>query len=372
MKFFIYLLGYSIMAILSYIIPKENGTVVFIDSLTKTDGKFTGNHKDLYLYMLRKPSKLKPCWLTQDKNIFTLLIKQDYPVVLFNKVTLFWFLLRANFLITVSLGVQMPWGKFNVIQLWHGIGFKKIAVLARSKAYFVTKSSKKLLFIIASSDIDKQRKIDSFGNQRVIITGFPRNDIFFTDRLNVNEYKKNIGINANQRIILFALSFTNQYQFSTDFLVKLCDFLEEKNTFFLIKRHPLDGTPKLNTHYKYIRDVTSDIYDVQELLVATDFLITDYSSIVTDFALTERPILFYLYDNDKQAKSNNLYFDIHKITPGPFIYDENQLFEHLTNMAWFDDQNYKLKYHEFIERFHQFKDGNSSARVLDQILKLRN
>ena len=376
MKFLIFLFGYLILGLLSYVIPKKKGMAVFVDSFTKRSySKFTGNHKSLYLYMLNKPSELKPYWLTGDKNIFSLLSSQKYPVLLFNKITLFWFILRAELLILVSHGPQMPWGKFKFVQLWHGAGFKDI--VKDKHNYFLNKSSEKLSFIIASSDADQKRKIDCFGNQRVIITGFPRNDIFFRNDLNADNYKNTIGIKPERHIILYAPTFRQKTQkytlpFSYSFHSKLCDFLKKRNMVFLIKRHPLDNSLKFNDNCEYIRDVTSYIEDVQELLAVTDIMISDYSGIVSDFVLTGKPILYYLYDYDDYIKSKSFYYDVREATPGPFIYNENDLLEYLVDMAWFDDSNYRLKYQEFVDRFHLFKDGNSSARVLEQILKMRN
>lgn len=98
--------------------------------------------------------------------------------------------------------------------------------------------------------------------------------------------------------------------------------------------------------------------------MSTDILITDYSSIVTDFILTERPIIFYFFDyEDYINHSRKFYYDLLSILPGPFAYDEWELYNLLLNIDWFQDPNYIKRYQAFINMFHEYKDGRSCLRL---------
>ena len=96
----------------------------------------------------------------------------------------------------------------------------------------------------------------------------------------------------------------------------------------------------------------------------TDVLITDYSSIAVDFCLTNRPIIFYIYDyNEYISKCRTLYCDIRNVAPRPFAYTQEELFSFLRDMSWYYDPKYRTKYEKFKEMFHKYKDGNSCERV---------
>jgi len=94
-------------------------------------------------------------------------------------------------------------------------------------------------------------------------------------------------------------------------------------------------------------------------------LISDYSGIVSDFVLTERPILFYVYDYDDYVKNCRTFtYDLKKLLPGPFIYNEDVLLQYICDIKWFDDKLYKNRYLKFKELFQKYDDDKSSFRVI--------
>src|SRR5690606_3485094 len=111
---------------------------------------------------------------------------------------------------------------------------------------------------------------------------------------------------------------------NTSVLRKFNEYLHKNNILLVIKRHPFD-----KTHFQSlsnIKDYSDNIVDVQELLVCTDILITDYSSVFFDFSLTNRPIIFYAYDyNEYLENCRGMYFDYYKEMLGPFARNESEL-----------------------------------------------
>src|SRR5699024_3966255 len=96
---------------------------------------------------------------------------------------------------------------------------------------------------------------------------------------------------------------------SPGFWKKLNEYLVANNEFFVVTKHPLDLYLKIPGHYSNIDDWSEKIDDVQNLLLITDLLISDYSSIVTDFVLTGRPILTYAYDFEVfKQKCRSIYY----------------------------------------------------------------
>jgi CDP-glycerol glycerophosphotransferase len=105
--------------------------------------------------------------------------------------------------------------------------------------------------------------------------------------------------------------------------------------------------------------------DIQEVLIHSDILITDYSSVCFDFALTGRPIIYYPYDfGDYLQYSRKFYIDYFTEMPGPFAKNARELLDLIVNWNnWFEDYDYQVKYQKFIQRFQTYKDGNSCDRL---------
>lgn len=109
----------------------------------------------------------------------------------------------------------------------------------------------------------------------------------------------------------------------------------------------------------------SDYASEQELLLISDILITDYSSIMIEFAMLSKPIVFFTYDFDSYLnKERGFYFDFKSTVPGPVVYDSDQLIDVIKNND-FD----KSKMSEFVKTQFDAIDGQSSKRVVDFLLK---
>ncbi len=111
--------------------------------------------------------------------------------------------------------------------------------------------------------------------------------------------------------------------------------------------------------------------DTQELLYISDFLISDYSSCYIDYLLMNKPIILYFYDNYKN-EDTGLYFDVEKAenAPGKTIFREKDLFESLKNWIGQGDDESDLR-QKFLDLYFTHQDGDSSARIADDILKWR-
>lgn len=212
-----------------------------------------------------------------------------------------------------------PWPKIGgarLVYLGHGVGFKNTYNAKYSgKTLFVKKTMDKVFswirrdLTISTSEFNKQQRklIASLPEHAsVCITGQPRNDV-----LKRTDIKKGIfnqlQIDPEKRLILYLPTYrgdamgvdamksivTNLYENKV-----LEEMLERTNSIFLTKLHPL--TPPINLpdrssfRIMHYQEVESN----QELLAAGDVLITDFSSCCVDFALLNRPVIFYLPDKD--------------------------------------------------------------------------
>lgn len=108
--------------------------------------------------------------------------------------------------------------------------------------------------------------------------------------------------------------------------------------------------------------------DINHLYLASDILITDYSSVFFDYSLLDKPILFFGYDIDKyKDELRGFYLDYFNDLPGPFYRTNNQLINAIKKISKIDS-NYKLKRKDFIEKYGIWEDGKASEYIANKIL----
>jgi CDP-glycerol glycerophosphotransferase len=268
-------------------------------------------------------------------------------------------------------------GDFSILQLWHGNGFKNSALLDTSnspkKLVLLRKAYRQYKMIASASTAHQELMIRSFENKNVAITGSPKNDVFFEDASVFQEIKVRYGLDGFDKIYAYTPTFRDKGEFTPfteQFWGLLNTWLEANNIAFVVKKHPWDKTLKVPEQYKNIHDLSERIGDSQELLLISDLLISDYSAIVTDFAITGKPIIYYFHDYDNYTKIRSFYYDLKTVLPGPFIYDSETLLSYLKDLSWFAEPQYQLEFQKFLKTFHTYMDGNSSKRVLEEMKKL--
>ena len=273
-----------------------------------------------------------------------------------------------------------------VIQTWHG-GFIKIkgkhryvnkyinskwTTLTRTKIryhqffdYVISASSERKLLNI-TSDVFK------FPKERIITTGYPRNDILFSkDPHLLNELKKKYNISNSMRTILYAPTYrelkSKKEPFDDEVLIKLNKFCQEFSYTFIIKAHINEKIVSFKD-LGNIKIIKKDV-DIQELLLISDILVTDYSSVICDYLLLERPILLYTYDYDEYVNHRGIYYShLEDIAPGPLIFSFNELIDVIRNIEEIY-KKFKSKALEMRDFFNKYHDNKSTERIL-KFLKL--
>ena len=205
-------------------------------------------------------------------------------------------------------------------------------------------------------------------------SGTPRCDMLFKrDNVLINNLKNRLGISSTTKLLLYAPTFRKNNSleaYDIDFNRLKTTLEKNENWKILIRLHPhLQNLSKeLVEKYDDVIDVTN-YDDIQELLLISDLLITDYSSLMFDFAITEKPCIIYASDlNDYLANDRNLYFDITKL-PFPLCQTNEELNRTISEF------NYK-KYTEAMKSFNSeigsFEDGSACERVYDRVMQIIN
>jgi CDP-glycerol glycerophosphotransferase len=201
--------------------------------------------------------------------------------------------------------------------------------------------------------------------------GYPRNDVFYSATADdVCAIRERLGIAPGRRAILYAPTHRDYEAGWTPRLdlASLADRLGE-DTVLLVRGHyfyggaasPLTGLRRSGR----VIDVSS--YDpVEELSLAADALVTDYSSIMFDYANLNRPIVIYADDWDTYAKTRGVYFDLMTQAPGQVTRSQDELATVFETDAWRDEAAMK-SLGVFRRRFCEFDDGRAAERVVRRV-----
>ena len=270
--------------------------------------------------------------------------------------------------------------KFNpenvIVQLWHAPGaFKKFGGSVDFESRdILNKVSENTDYLIVSSNNIQDYYSEAFqiSLSKIKALGLPRADYYFEnhdiDDLRSKFFNK-YGIENNKKIILYAPTFRDEERYNNVFnYLDLEKFNESLGDEYILA---LRLHPKIKDFYK--DDISSkgkyidcsDYPSEQELLLISDMLITDYSSIMIEFALLGKPIVFFTYDFDSYlTEERGFYFDFKSTVPGPIVYDSNQLFNVIR-----DNEFEESKISEFVKTQFNEIDGQASKRVVDFLLK---
>lgn len=133
---------------------------------------------------------------------------------------------------------------------------------------------------------------------------------------------------------------------------------------FLFKIHPFVRNDA-NIPYQYsdfFYDFSS-FREINELLLVTDVLITDYSSVCFEYALLNKPMIFFSYDVDDYIRKRDFYYDYFDFIPGPLAKTSDQMISIIKEEKYNFDQ-----IDSFVHYFFDDLDGKASERVIDQIV----
>lgn len=270
------------------------------------------------------------------------------------------------------------------MQTWHGAGaFKKFGLdiiddRQKEKEAW-RRDADHWTYLLCSSEEVKDIYSNAFGVKKEIIhpIGLPRNDCFYdTSKIEKlrKEIDKQINNKDNKKIILYAPTFRDNKKFELMFNIE--DLYNNLNDEYilLLKLHPniKDDLIEIDDKYKDFVINFSDYEETQELLMVTDLLITDYSSIIFDFALTSKPIVLYAYDLEEyKNRIRGFYYEYEEFVPGPIVKNQEELIAEIKGYNQLQDR-YKEKVENFARKFNHVSDKSASELAVNILLGKNN
>lgn len=374
----------KIYAFASKIIPVDDKLILFESGIGK---QFGDSPKNIYDEIVDRNLDYKKIWVVNKKVRYkdienTKRIKRLSP-------SYYYYLARARIWVNNQ---NFPTyikkrSETTYLQTWHGTPLKKMLfdienIMGRTEDYLdrVSQAVQEWDYLLSPSVYASNAFRSAFQYEgKILETGYPRNDIFYrTDKEKISKnIKVRLNIPSDKKIVLYAPTFrdnqtTSQNKFTFDIKMDLHKMQEElgEDYILLLRMHVVvHNKVKIEDELNdFIIDV-SKYPDMQELLLISDLLITDYSSAMFDFANTRKPMMFFTYDFDTYKNEvRGFYMDFESEAPGPFVTSTDEIIENIQNINEIE-QDYAEKYIKFYENYCGLEDGNASKRVVDYLLE---
>ncbi|SDR09597.1 CDP-glycerol glycerophosphotransferase family protein [Arthrobacter crystallopoietes] len=273
-----------------------------------------------------------------------------------------------------------------MVQTWHGTPLKRMLhdlaeVHGRDEDYLrrVSNAVRQWSVLLSPSPYATEVFRSAFRyDGKVLEEGYPRNDVLAAVGQNSGlseQVRRKLGIPENKRVVLYAPTFRDsdssgagKFSFELPFDLERFHKRFGADTVLLLRMHVLVSN-RIQIP-ESVRDTVLDVSgypEIQELYLASDILVTDYSSVFFDFSLLRRPIIFYAYDLELYRDTlRGFYLDYSTDLPGPVVESEESLYQAIDATSHPDPER-EAKHESFVAKFAPKDDGHAAERVVDQL-----
>jgi len=362
--------------------PIDQNTIMFLTY----QGDYTCNPKAIAEELIQRKTKYKLYWvINKSSNL------QKYPpeLILVMRGSFKFYVAAGRAKIFIDnthnlfrLGVHKKKGQI-LMQTWHGsLGIKRLdgqVVMGKHWERIAKRSKEYTDYCISNSSFETDVFQSSYWeNVPILLYGHARNDLLFStpnDHEQIrNKVFESLKIQKDSKVLLYAPTHRDGndkdvYQLNYSSLKRALEQHFGGDWVILLRLHSrlrssITDNAKLPS---YVIDATN-YDDIQELMIATDVGLTDYSSWIFDYILLKRPGFILASDLDQYTDSRSFYYPI-ETTPFPIASTNEQLEESILN---FNRQEYDQKVEAFLKERGCIEDGLASKRIVDQIEKLLN
>lgn len=372
-KYYVLLIWGNLLKLLFRLFPLCPDTIVF-DSF----GGIKASCSPWYIYkgIIKDYPQFKTYWIVTDKFENT----DNIPVKsLIKKGTFRYFKIihTAKFIITNNrLDNYLCFrNKQIIINTWHGGGaFKRTFGYPKGLyKWYIDKTnqrdSNRTTYFISSSEVwSKTIARNSFGFKGEILPfGLPRNDLFFKKNGElISIVKKRLAIHNDCKIVTYAPTYRNFNMKIEDLDVqRIINALNER--YNAVFRFLYRGHHSMNNSWNDSNVINvSDYSDMQELLLISDVLISDFSSCMWDFSLTRKPCFIYAPDFNDYLSNPGFESDYHE---WPFVIAKSNE-ELVSSIHNFDYNQYRGKVDSYLKSYGSYEAGNAIPLVINIMKEL--
>ncbi|MFF8942900.1 CDP-glycerol glycerophosphotransferase family protein [Streptomyces sp. NPDC014864] len=271
------------------------------------------------------------------------------------------------------------------IQTWHGSALKRMGFHEpthrmmsepEQRAYQQALDRFDHFVVRSEHDVRTLARAYRIPEEKLLRTGYPRNDALVRAREGAapgpeaQRLAERLGLDPARRVLLYAPTFransdgrVRGFTFGFDVERFAARFGEEYT--LLVRAHYLNRLTLPPSVAGRVIDVSTEP-DITPLLLLADGLITDYSSVMFDYALLQRPLVFYAYDWEEYAEdTRGTYFDLLAEAPGPVPRTEDELFAAIGDLNAVQAK-YEARLKEFVDKYGEYDRGDAAARIVDR------
>ncbi|MQY07171.1 bifunctional glycosyltransferase/CDP-glycerol:glycerophosphate glycerophosphotransferase [Actinomadura macrotermitis] len=344
--------------------------------------QYSDSPRAVYEEMARRHPDLDYVWVTLDGRFQA---PPGVRTVLYGSRTHFETLAQARYLVGND---PMPeWfvkreGQFY-LQTWHGTPLKRIGYDIERPQF---KNAQDYLrrFSADVAQWDALVSPNPFSSPilrrafrydgELLESGYPRNDLLVRgDAERAERVRSLLGIAPGKKVVLYAPTWRDDQARSGGYSMELkLDLAAARAALgddhvLLVRGHFNLGGGVEGADGEFTIDV-SRYSDIAELYLISDVLITDYSSVMFDFAVTGRPQIFFTYDLERyRDQLRGFYFDLEAEAPGPLVATSAEVIAAIRD-AGASTGAYAARYRAFQEKFCAWDDGTAAARAVDRML----
>lgn len=367
------------------LLPVQNNTYFFQSYLARA---LSDSPRALYEYIAANDSKARMVWSLNDINVPVL---SNTTTVRPGSLAHYYYLARAKFIISntgLADGFEKRKSQIH-LQTWHGSPVKRVG---RDKG--LDDSQRKVRgvgetknlsgfarrvsmwdYLIAANSLSAQAFSTAwrFGGE-MLCMGYPRNDALLDDAWVIEKraaVRREFGIPEDHTVALWAPTWTDDAPkvagrrlFTLP--IDLSEVARTEKLTILVKLHYLvaDSLDDSGLGIKFIN--VSDWDDVNDLFPASDVLISDFSGVIPDYALTGKPVIIYSPDFDKYMSTRGTYVDLETAGPGPVVRTQTELFQRLSNLEW--QKEFNSQREAFAEIYREYETGHACESVVNRVV----
>jgi CDP-glycerol glycerophosphotransferase len=381
-------------------LPVKKGTVVFESHLGK---QYSDSPRAIYEEMRRQGVKFTAIWSYAGRPEdfppdATLVKRWSYPYLRALAQAEFW-IDNQGFPLKLTKRPETTY-----IQTWHGSALKKMGfdspqlrVRTKDQQADYQRILDRFDHFLIRSEHDARTLVPAFRlrDEVVLRSGYPRNDALVaardaerrSGRRERPDIVRELGIPEDRTILLYAPTFRNTATGGVRKFEPPLDFDEFADRYgdrytLLVRSHYLNTVVLPPSVRGRVIDVTS-VHDVTPLFLAADAMITDYSSVMFDYALLDRPMVFFAYDYDEYVKDDRgTYFDLVKHAPGPVVRDVEALYSvldgdlagglhggDLAGGGLAGGTDWAARRKQFVAEFGEYDKGDAARQIVSRFFR---
>ncbi len=342
--------------------------------------KFSCNPKHLYEFIDKNYPDYECIWSLKDPRTP---ITGNGKRVRKGSLEYFYYLATAKYLVN-NVNFEDAYEKRDgqiEIQTMHGTPLKtfgfdvenELVTEAQKKSYVARNS--RWNYLVVQGDFMANKAPTCFGCETPILkTGYPRTDTLFENNTKekIKELKEKLNLPLDKKVILYCPTWRvkNKFDMQLD-IEKMREKLSD-DYILLIRIHYFSSAGyTIPADNKFVFNF-NNYHTVEDLYLLCDILITDYSSVMFDYGVLKKPMMFFTYDIQEYAENlRGMYFDIEKEAPGPLVYTSDELISSISNI---DEEMAKCKgrIDAFNNKYVNFEGPNSCERIFSTVFDPAN